>query len=97
MKKKWMQQFYSKIYSFFSINFFQKEFALINKKTRPKEVKELLNIGLQSKTDLSVCLPNFTPFLILCLIWLVYQWMGGFTPPIHLRLLRLFSYDLLKN
>ena len=63
-----MQQFYSKKIPIFSITFFQKEFALINKKTRPKEVKELSNIGLESKTDLSVCLPNFTTFLILCLI-----------------------------
>ena len=79
-----MQQFYSKKIPTFSIIIFQKEFAMINKKTRPKEVKELRNIGLESKTDLSVCLPNFTTFLILCLIWLVYQWIGGFTPSIHL-------------
>ena len=39
--KNWMQQLHSKRYPFFSITFFQKEFALINKKTRPKEVKEL--------------------------------------------------------
>ena len=60
--KHWMQQLHSKRYPFFSITFFQKEFALINKKTRPKEVKELPNTGLQSKTDLSVCLSNYCIF-----------------------------------